>query len=75
MSEPSRVARHRVALSADQGRALSFGQTFASHNPSATATVSGKIGKKQITGALAMKRFIAKEHHFCRGSATFTASN
>ena len=52
-----------------------FGQTFASHNPSATATVSGKIGKKQINGALAMKRFIAKEHHFCRGSATFTASN
>jgi hypothetical protein len=49
-----------------------FDAAFGSRKPSARATVKGKVGAKKVTGSLTMKRFIAQEGHYCRGSSSFT---
>jgi hypothetical protein len=51
-----------------------FDQKFSSTTTKATAEVQGTVGTKKVTGKLSERRFISKEHHFCTGSATFTAN-
>ncbi len=51
-----------------------FGQSFTSHRPGAagTATVKGSIRRGRVTGTVRMRRYIAPEHRYCSGSASFT---
>jgi hypothetical protein len=49
-----------------------FAETFSSTKPSATAKVKGSVRGKDVSGSLTIKRFVAREHHYCRGSATFS---
>jgi hypothetical protein len=51
-----------------------FRQSFSSHRPGAagTATVTGRLRHGRVTGTVTMRRYIAPEHRYCSGSATFT---
>jgi hypothetical protein len=49
-----------------------FDDVFSSQSPSATATVKGRVFAKKVIGALTMKRYIANEHAYCHGTATFS---
>jgi hypothetical protein len=51
-----------------------FSQRFRSTSSKATATISGKVGRRRVNGTLFEHRFIAKEHHNCNGAANFTAT-
>jgi hypothetical protein len=51
-----------------------FDQKFVSTTSKASAEVKGKVGTKKVTGTVTERRFIKKEHHFCSGTAKFTAS-
>lgn len=59
--EPVKVANSR------------FNQRLRSSKPGApgTAVIKGQIRSGKVTGRLAMKRYIRREHHYCTGSATF----
>lgn len=48
-----------------------FAIAFGSNTPSAMAKVSGTVRGGTVSGKASIKRFIAAEHHYCRGSATF----
>jgi hypothetical protein len=50
-----------------------FDQKFTSHNPKATFILKGRVGHKMVTGSVTLSEFVAKEHHFCFGKATFAA--
>jgi hypothetical protein len=50
-----------------------FDQKFKSPKPKATFTLKGQVGRKQVTGSIALREFVAKEHHFCSGAARFAA--
>jgi hypothetical protein len=49
-----------------------FKQTFKAKAGRAKATIKGTVTDHQATGTITERRFIAKEHHFCSGSAKFT---
>ena len=49
-----------------------FAQTFKAQVGKANAKIKGMVTVRQATGMLSETRFIAKEHHFCSGSAKFT---
>ncbi len=51
-----------------------FRQRFSSKTGKATAIISGKVGRKRVTGTLTEQRFIAREHHVCNGAAKFTVA-
>ncbi len=48
-----------------------FDQKFTSTNPKATFTLKGRVGRKKVTGSIALREFVAKESHFCSGKASF----
>jgi hypothetical protein len=54
-----------------------FDQTFNSQQPGAqgVATVKGSVRRSTVSGTLTMKRYIAKEHHYCSGTATFSVNH
>jgi hypothetical protein len=51
-----------------------FRQRFRSTTGKATAIISGRVGRKRVTGALSEHRFIGREHHVCSGAAKFTVT-
>ncbi len=61
-------ARGFTAITIKNG---TFDQKFTSHNPMATFTLKGRVGRKMVTGSVTLREFVAKEHRFCYGRATF----
>lgn len=49
-----------------------FDARFSNKGLNARAEIKGTVFKGKVTGSVAEGRVIAKEHHFCSGSATFT---
>ena len=49
-----------------------FDQRFSNKGLNAEAEVKGTVFKRKVTGSVAEGRVIAKEHHFCSGSTTFS---
>jgi hypothetical protein len=49
-----------------------FRATVRSPNPPASATVTGRRHARRVTGTLALRRYAAREHGFCTGTATFS---
>ncbi len=74
-----RCPSHHMYLLAPSGfaavpiMAAAFAQKFNSSNPKATFTLKGRVGRRKVTGSIALREFVAKEHHFCSGAATFAA--
>jgi hypothetical protein len=54
-------------------KGASFSQKFKSPKPRATFTLKGHVGRKKVKGSIALREFVAKEHHFCFGAARFAA--
>jgi hypothetical protein len=52
----------------------SFSQLFSAKTGNATAKISGKVGRRKVTGKVTERRFIGQEHHFCNGAARFTVT-
>jgi hypothetical protein len=48
-----------------------FSVAVTSHAPKAKATVSGRVGSHRVRGSVHLRRYVAPEHGFCTGSATF----
>ena len=55
----------------------SFGGDFAPRrgHPGEHATLSGKVGRKQVTGRLQDTSYSSREHRLCHGSARFSAKH
>jgi hypothetical protein len=53
-------------------RAGRFATTVSSQRPAASATVSGRVGTRRISGRLRLRRHIAVERATCSGTATFS---
>jgi hypothetical protein len=51
-----------------------FDGRFKSKTSKASAEIKGTVKGKRITGKLTERRLIPKEHQFCSGSATYTAT-
>jgi hypothetical protein len=49
-----------------------FEQKFDAKHARAHATIKGTVTGHSATGTISERRFIAKEKHFCTGSAKFT---
>jgi hypothetical protein len=49
----------------------SFAQTFKATGTRAWAMVMGRLSGGRVIGTLSDRTFEAKEHHYCRGKATF----
>jgi hypothetical protein len=49
-----------------------FDERFSNKVLNARAEIKGTVFKQKVTGSVAEGRVIAKEHHFCSGSTTFT---
>jgi hypothetical protein len=52
-----------------------FDGRFKSKPRKASAEIKGTVKGKKITGKLTERRLIPREHQFCRGSATYTATH
>jgi hypothetical protein len=72
-------SHHRYRLNARGFTAMTikknatFDQKFTSRNPQATFVLKGRVGHKMVTGSVTLSEFVAREHHFCFGKATFAA--
>jgi hypothetical protein len=71
-------SHHRYRLPTSRFTAIpikgaKFDQEFKSSKPKARFTLKGQVGPKQVTGSVALREFVAKEHHFCFGAARFAA--
>ena len=60
---------HFPKLRVKQGK---FQQTFKANTGKANAKIKGTVTDRQATGTISETRFIAKEHHYCSGSARFS---
>jgi hypothetical protein len=49
----------------------SFAQNFKAKGKRAWAVVMGRLSGGRVIGTLSDRTFEAKEHHYCRGKATF----
>jgi len=49
-----------------------FNQTFKANTGKANAKIKGTLDAQKATGTISETRFIAKEHHYCSGSAKFS---
>jgi hypothetical protein len=49
----------------------SFAQKFKAQGRRAWAIVTGRLSGGRVIGTLSDRTFEAKEHHYCRGKATF----
>ena len=50
-----------------------FSSTVTTTHPRASATVTGQLRKGRFSGSLRLRRYIAAEHGFCAGAASYTA--
>ncbi len=57
-----------AAIAIGHGR---FSVTLTSKKPAATTTVSGRVGAHRVHGSVRLRRYVASEHGFCKGTATF----
>ncbi len=49
----------------------SFAQRFVARGAKASATVSGRVSRRRVRGALSDRTYERKEHSFCAGTARF----
>ena len=72
------ASRHRYRLRASRFAPITirsgrFQATLRSRHPAASATVTGRLRSRRVSGTLRLRRYVAAEHGACSGTATYAA--